>query len=555
MSLADTCAQVWSAIPGFELAEDRRRKEKPLVRIWDGDWNLHHVLRQEYSATFSWIVNDTGPGKTDMPFDSEVAQWIHDMSGRVERGEKRNVHITVDYMGARWGGRLDKAVVDVTPDGDEILSVTWLHDYENLKWYSVWPNPFLPAIFQFPRAWVIAAPVPWMLLMTLQMQLVRELNPLITIPDDPLDWDSYFNIIHSENWHTVVKPRSLFDDIAAGHVWGICSARFTNWHDMAKTLLADAELSVVCRRYLDGDPEPWEGANLRHGALVVDIVDQSGVYVGTAHGGNVFDGLLRTASEFAEDFIDSTANIVLDTDIPEDYFIPNNRLTDKALPYVVFRDVEGSPVQAGKFVNSPAKGVQVNCGGHSAPGINEAIGATIQAAGDILGGLVQIGSLGGTIDTLVRPLYEDVLAAFWSVKSTERAQKSGWSRYFEYWQDGANKAYTIASLMVLRAGFWATKTTFSVEVDAGDALPYIIGDNGQGHFFIGDRVGISLASDLRKEIYMDRCMKLDLAWTADEPHAKWTVSIGDDRNMQDPAQRAWGKIETMIAALKDLGVY
>ena len=88
-----------------------------------------------------------------------------------------------------------------------------------------------------------------------------------------------------------------------------------------------------------------------------------------------------------------------------------------------------------------------------------ATSATIQAGFDLLGGLLQIGSLGGSIDALLKPLYEDTVLAFWSVKSFERAQKSGWDRYFEYWQDGANKAYTIASLMVLRAGFWATKTT------------------------------------------------------------------------------------------------
>jgi hypothetical protein len=34
----------------------------------------------------------------------------------------------------------------------------------------------------------------------------------------------------------------------------------------------------------------------------------------------VFDGLARTIVEFADDFIDSTYDIVADADTPEDYF-------------------------------------------------------------------------------------------------------------------------------------------------------------------------------------------------------------------------------------------
>lgn len=555
MTLTEQCQDIWEKIPAFEREEERMRRTPPLCRLWDSEWQLHHILQVENNATFSWIVNDTGPGKTDLPFDSVPAQWIHDMQGRVARGEGRNVHITVDYCGARWGGRLDKAVVETTEDGDQVLSVTWLHDYEALKWYSVWPNSFLPAIFQFPRAFTPAGPIPWLLLTSLHLQIFREHNPLITIPDDPLDFSSYLTALDVSNWHIVTKPRTFLEDVAAGYVWGMGSARFTNWHDMAKVMLSDSELSVDCRRYLDGDPEPWPGAKLRQGTLVVDIIDQSGVFVGTSNGGTLFDGLARTVAEFSEDFYDSTVNLVQDTTIPEEYLIPGNRLTKKELPYVVWREEDGSAVEAGKFNMSPAKGVQVNCGGHSAPGINEAISASIQAAGDILGNLVMIGSLGGTVDTLVKPLYEDVIAAFWSAKSVERAQNSGWDRYFEYWQDGANKAYTIASLMVLRAGFWATKTTFGTEVSVSDGRPWLVGDRGKGHFFIGDRVGISLKADIRKTIYMDRVMRLDLSWSEDQPQAEWKVTIGDDRNMQDPAQRAWGKIEAMIAALKDLGVY
>ena len=554
LTLEQQCEAILAETIKQDRAEKALRKQPPVIRIWNGDWELHYQLTQEYSAQFSWISNDSGPGKTAIPFNTEVAQWIHDVQGRIDRGEKRNVHITVDYCGARWGGRLDNASVKLSEDGDKVLEVTWLHDYETTKWYSVWSNPFLPAVFQFPRAFLLAGPVPWILKLSLFLQIFREHNPLITIPDDPLDFTQYLFAMDQSQWHVVVKPTTFLHEMAAGAIWGMVSARWSNWHDMAKVMLEDSEYSVDCRRWLEGDPPPWEGANLRNGTLVIDIIDKSGVYIGTSHGGTIVDGIVRTATEFADDFIDSTANVITDTTIPADYFLPGFKYTDKRLPYVIYQEGDQSGIQSSEYIVSPAKGVQVNVGGHSMPGVNESISASIQAAFDVLGGLAQIGSLGGTVDTLLKPLYEDTVAAFWSVKSTARASNSGWSRYFEYWQDGANKAYTIASLMVLRAGFWATKTTISVKLAVVDGAPFTVGDRGLGHYWLDDRVGFILKDDIRGTIHMDRCRRIDLAWTEENP-PEFQLTIGDERALQDPAQRAWGKIEAIIASLRDLGVY
>ncbi|QRY43184.1 phage tail protein [Mycolicibacterium boenickei] len=362
--LLPECEAIWQATVAQKWEEQHLRDEDVLIRLHDGDWNLHHLMRNEYSANFAWISNDSGPAQTEVPFDSPEGLWLYDMWGRMERGEKRNVHITADYCGARWGGRLDKCVVDYREDGDVVVVCDWLHDYENLKWYTVWSNPWLPAAFQFPRAFLLAGPCRWLLLTALHLQLIREHNPLITIPDDPLDFGSYLDVFDQSTWQVVVKPTSFIDDMNAGTVWGVISSRWQNWHDMAHIMLEDAELSVVCRRYLPGDPEPWRGANLRYGTLVIDIVDKSGVHVGTSNGGTMFDGLFRTAAEFADDFIDSTENLIQDTDQPNDYFLPNLRLTHKEFPYVTYRQVE-----TGQHINSPAKGVQVNVGGHSMPGV------------------------------------------------------------------------------------------------------------------------------------------------------------------------------------------
>lgn len=369
LSLEEQCDAIWAASCTQKHEEDRIRNTPPVIKLWDGEWQLQHVISGiEYAASFDWISNDTGPGSIEIPFDHPAAQWVHDSQGRVERGEGRSVHITVEYCETRWAGRLDRAIVETGEDGDDVLAMDFAHDYENLKFYTVWSNSHLPAWFQWPRSLLLGGPVPWILLTALQLQLVRENNPLATIPDDPLDWD-LTNAWDQSNWPVVVRPRSFSEWAAAGVVWGVVSSRFATWHDMAKTLLEDSELSVTCTRWLDGDPAPWDGANLRHGTLIIDIEDKSGVHIGTANGGTVYDGLRRTAAEFAEDFIDSTENLIDDTEFPQDYYTAGAKYTVASHPFAVYRTGDGSGIESSRFINSPAKAVQVLVGGHSMPGV------------------------------------------------------------------------------------------------------------------------------------------------------------------------------------------
>jgi hypothetical protein len=555
LSLVEQCEAIWQETLKQERAELRMRKQQPETLLWDGEWQLQHVLTDEYEAEFSWIDNDSGPGAITLPWSSETAQWLWGMQERIDQGQKRNVHCTVAHCGGRWGGRMDNVTIRTTEEGEKLCVATFLHDYENLKWYSVWSNPFLPSTFQFPRVFILAGPVPWIGLLALHLQFLREHNPILTIPDDPLDFESYFEFLDMSTWQNVVKPQTFLGAMASGAVWGIISSRWSNWHDMMKQQLEDGEFSVVCTRFLDGDPEPWQGASLRHGTLWIDIADKSGVLIGTSHGGSLLDGLGRTAMEFAEDFIDSTFDVIADADVPGEYLLPGLKLTTPVMPYVIFDEGSDSAIQTSDMIVSPAKGVQVNCGGHSMPGINETLSATIQLAFGLLGTIVGLGSLGNTIDTLVKPVYEDTILAWHSVKSITRAQNSGWSRYFEYFVDGANKAFTVAALMVTRAGFFATKTTISCEIKVIDASPWLVGDRGLGHFWLGDRVGVSLKDDPRRKVHVERVKRLDLKWSADSPFPEWVITIGDDRALQDPAVRSMGKIEAIVAALKELGVY
>lgn len=360
---------IWNATRANKLAEENTRRGQPLLRLWNAEWQLQHVLGNEYRAQFSFISNDTGPGQLEIPYDSSAAAWVHDHQGRIARGEGRNVYITVDHCGARWSGIMDKYSIEKRDDGDVVLVMDFLHDYEHLKWYTLWSNPWLPAAFQVPRAFVLAGPVSWVIRTSLFLNIVREHNPLITWPDDPMNLASWFTSLDQSNWHVVVKPQGFLEAMASGVTWGVLFSRWANFHDAAHIMLEDAELSVRCDRYLPGDPPPWPGANLRYGTLVIDVVDKSGVNIGTSYGGTVFDGLVRTVNEFFDDFIDSTSQLISDADVPAGYYNKGNKYTDKVMPYVVWQEGENSPIETSAWINSPAKGVQVAVGGHSMPGV------------------------------------------------------------------------------------------------------------------------------------------------------------------------------------------
>ena len=90
----------------------------------------------------------------------------------------------------------------------------------------------------------------------------------------------------------------------------------------------------------------------------------------------------------------------------------------------------------------------------------------------------------------------------------------------------------------------------SQELQLGPAFLVIV--ESQVMRFLDDRVGLVLKAD--DKIHMDRCRRIDLGWGPDTP-PEWTINIGDERIWQDPAQRALGRIERLIAGLHDLGVW
>lgn len=370
-SLLEQCEAIWAATQAQDAKEKRLNQIPDLIRVWDGEWKLQHIVAVDRESSFDWVDGDTGPGKLEVPTVSHVGQWILDEQGRIDRGEKRNVHLTIDIAAGnqRLGYRMSRAAQEDREDGTSVVVAEFLSDHEELKYYTIRSNPFLPAALQIPRVFILPGPAIWVSKTCLFLQIFREHNPLITFPDDPMDLAQWVTSLDQSNWNIVVKPTSFVEDMAAGTLWCVVTSRWKNYHDRMKAIWQDAQITPILRRYLAGDPEPWPGANLRHGALVVDFVDNSGVYSGTSHGGSMFDGLVRTVTGFADDFVESTEQLWTGATIPSEYYEPGNKRTDKALPTCVYLAGENTGVKQAAFAQIPGTAINITTGGHSMPGV------------------------------------------------------------------------------------------------------------------------------------------------------------------------------------------
>lgn len=576
--------ELWDVVAARKAAQEKERLKPPLIRLWDGDMKLRGEVAGERGGEFSFVENDTGTASLQLPLDHYLAQWIMGFQGR----EKRNVIVTFDKQGARWSGFMDNYKVVREKLGDAYLDVSFKHDYEQAKHIYCWANPFLRPEVQFPKLWVIFGPAKWCLQMTLFVNLMRLETSLWTLPDDPLDPSEWMGpSFDPGTWRNQVTP---FPIIADNSNLTIVFSRFKPWHEVAAQTLMDAQLTVVCRRYLDGDPHPYEHLRgelgldpiedlfqlfqIRHGCLVWDIVDNSEWGTETAFGGSWLTGLIRAVVSIADDGTTEGVNVYSgDPTYPGEYYSPWYLGTNPQAPWVVFEDSEYTGIESSEFNYYEATDTSFITGGQSAPGVNEAISAAINMAGDIItahvsvAAEVQIPPIGGLMDAVAKPLYENVFLAFEEIPTLRAAGETlplaglestvtglGDFHFYEGWGENADKAFTLSALLAIRAKMWATRARTTHKIKVSDAAPYYIGEPGYGHFWLGSRVGSTVKGyPVPHTIFVERVQKLGYKWDKDGPKG-WDIEIGQ-QEPKDPVMKAFELIRNINQAMGQLGVY
>ncbi|WP_280395567.1 hypothetical protein [Nocardia brasiliensis] len=376
-----------------------------------------------------------------------------------------------------------------------------------------------------------------------------------TLPDNPLDLSKWFNFDMS-TWAQVVKPDLTPDNSVNAIVYG----RFKYFHDVSKKVVADAQLSWECRRYLkDEDEPPWPGANLKNGCLVWDLIDSSAFNTGTSFGGDMFGGLVQAVTDFfvsdSDKTMSDTRRTLPDPNFPPEYSTPGYKGTLPACPGVIFYETENGGVSSSEFSWKPATDVGVVGGGKSMPGVNELLSVAVQAVGDLAAAIPGVPPLGGIADTILRPIYSNVFMAFGKWRDPIRATRLSRQGFYyhERWADGADTGYTIAWLLAMRTGWWQSRevTRHKLTVQDG-ASGWIVGQRGHGHFFLGDRIGSTILGMPPGKIFVDRVSELTLSWSRTEAPS-WEITIGQ-KEPDDPVIKAWEQFQEILSILHDLGV-
>lgn len=526
-------------------ADREKRTQPPVMKLWDGDWNLRGAVHREISASFQYLENETGIGTLELPASYYLSKWVTDTDR-----DNKNVFITVDKDGSRWSGMLDEAELFVDGKGMRVVRMTFKHDYEHLKHILVYCNPFLPPELQFPRLFIMFGPAKWALKLTLLLNIMRLETSIWALPADPMDLSSWGGL-NMSNWSQVVSPLAIAGDSSQ---FAVVHSRFKMMHDVQKRITADAQLTWMPRRYLDGDDAPWPGATLRHGCLVWDLVDNSGWDTETSFGGSLFTGLERSVISILPDGLNQNVDVIPDPTFPPEYSQPGFKGSHPRAPGIILRDTGHPGITTASFKWKPATDVGMVTGGHSAPGVNEGISAAIQMIGDLIAAALFVPPVGGAVDAILKPLYTDTIAAFMKWGTGNRAHQYGWSHFHEGWAEGADRAYTLSAVVALRAGIWRTREQTTHSITVVDGFGNLrVGEYGKGNAHIGTRIGTTCRDwGLPGRVYVDRITDLTLKWDR-HTTPKWALIIGQ-RPDEDPLLKGLEMLQEMASITHELGV-
>lgn len=561
-----------------ELREYRieRASDRPIIKLYDGDWVYRGTVYGENAGSVNITVNETGTIQLRLPIDLDeprrtwAAFWALDEESR----GTSNIHIRVEMMGARICGRMrpKNGVTVVRGDkGDEVV-IDFLDDTAELQHVHTAGNPFLPlSLIQQPKAWMLYMQADYGILLTLACNLLRLQLTNISIADilellDPANWNLGNLLDIWQQSQIVVVPRNFGDSVAPLAL--VVGSIKTSIFDVAAPILEDAELQWDLRRWFTGDPEPWPGAgtNWRNGTLMVRIVNKSGFREGTSIGGNLFTGFTRTIADVLSNHVEDSYDLFTGETIDETgYRLPGWLSTEAAHPYVVYRDGDITGIQTSEFSRSAGGAGRITVGGQSMPGVNELISAAIQYGGDVLGDnisaaisagvgyTVSVGSLGGALDSFLNPIYRDSILAHISVPLLLRVARQGWGHYLETTSTNVTQAFTAASIMDLRRRRRETDPDTSFTLQVANASPWLIGDNGFGHWWLGDRVG-GTSKYLMPRVFVRRCRNLAMDWSEGEGVAI-VAKFGDTRNKVDALERLAELTGKAMSGLQEIGLW
>jgi hypothetical protein len=186
----------------------------------------------------------------------------------------------------------------------------------------------------------------------------------------------------------------------------------------------------------------------------------------------------------------------------------------------------------------------------------------VQYGGDVLGDNINaalvayditVGSLGGALNAFLEPIYRDSILAHISVPLLLRVSKLGWGHYLETTSTNVTQAFTAASIMDLRRRRRETDPDTAFTMQVANASPWLIGANGAGHWWNGDRVG-GTSKYLMPRVFVRRCLHLELDW-GESKGLTIEAQFGDTRSDKDAIERMASLVAKSMTGWQEIGLW
>ena len=561
-------------LDGLRNLKTASAHQRPLVRLWDGSMNFIGQLTQEISAEFEQVYCDTGAGSIVIRKDNWLSEQI-----LYNRLPIQDLNITVDpwptmrSWQTRWGGKITNVTAKRDSKGLHTVELAAVENREHVKHVLAQANPIFPPELQDPRMWVF----PWncrtALTISLWINLARQFEPFLAIPDNVLNPGAWLGTSISDinplAWPIQPQYLNPYRDTSRFEVF---AARWQDFHTCSQAMLEDAGCIWKSYTWLKGEdttsPHP-ELASIgsefgipagsdfmpTRSCIILACEDKSGV---TGPLANFTTGFLDAIASTADDL---TTDVIIPQYAENGtvYTLNNNgegplvsatpnQIANwfdlaPAPPTVVFRDGEYSGiVESNHMVNSTAA-KSVATGGKSPGWVNDLITfgvkyalsqlsdviefAGMNAGGPWEGAWQDIGTPG--LDEIYQDEFSDTVLAYERSSILARELFTGDMGFLEMFQQGTGTAYTISGVLSLRAGAWKSRPFTNFKTTIRNASPWIYNLD----FALGDRVGY----EMDQLIFVDKVAAAKFSWAMNTP-VNYSISVGTDYHLIDPVSKA-----------------
>jgi hypothetical protein len=573
-------------------------QQRPMMRLADQNLNVIAEIVGELSCDTEELMSDTGQARVIITYDNYLVDW---MVNQIQVFTDVHLIIdptpTQRSWRTRWGGKVHQINVKRNEDGTSTVELLALSMREHAKKLLIAAAPAFAPEIQIPRIWVLPGPIRTILFATFMINLARLFVPgwsTITNAFNPLSWINPAvvdqNIVADFNPLSWPIQVAFVNPLLDQSRWTAIGATWTDWHSSTTDMLKDCGVILRGYTYLadeDTDSPHTELADLITGveegaidildALNLSSADQLVEAIGDAAvetlatptrncvifsledmsgqagpTGTALDGLLNLIGVTFDDLftsilINADTGQTLDGEPVIDVINPTAPIAETLLgvapqaPNVIWRESTFDRVLSKQHSLYKAPPLTMMTGGRSPTLVNEAQTFGIQYGlsqlqfvitadeTGLFGGAGEGGPpIGAGLSSLYQGQLDNVLLAWERITDPTRAAWTGDLAYQEHFERGTQTAYTLAGIITLRQADFNTRAYYGFQAQVISGFPWVLDVDVR----LGERAGWEYDG----VIYVDQLTAIKRTWDRQNP-VLCTLSVGDDRDKQDPVAR------------------